>query len=67
MGQRFRHDFIVKTDFVGQGLACLFVIEPVDFLEAGIGNFRRIFGNLDFRNKFPVFILDGGKFVNPSE
>ena len=39
----------------------------IDRFVSGIGDFFYIFGNLDIRNKFPVFILDGGKFVNPSE
>ena len=59
----------VVDDFVRQGedvrlcLAGLLVIETPDFLDARGGDLRDVFGDLDLRDDFAVF-LDGAEFVD---
>ena len=64
--QKYRK-FHLQNRLDRRDFSCIFIINAIDRFVSGIGDFFYIFGNLDFRNKFPVFILDGGKFVNPSE
>ena len=65
--QRLVHDFVVQADFIGNGLAGLFIIETVYFLEAGVRDLGRVLGDLDLRHDDAVVPFHGGQLVDRAE
>ena len=59
--------FIVQTKFIGNRLTCFLVVEPIDFLEMRIGDFRDVFTNFNLRFNRTIWLFNRNQLINPAK